>query len=142
MRTRLVVASALFVFVESCEAFTRTNPYDPQTPFEYSISGPDTLFVLGQVASYEIQSTPALADTAGIWSCDCLELVSQGATRTFSVSGPVVPPQWPATKTVRLDVLIGKFDTIVQHNGAGGPYAQVESRYQRTLSRTVVVTQR
>jgi hypothetical protein len=142
MRVGLVIASALVLSIASCEAFTHSNPYDPQTKFEYSILGPDTLFSLGQVASYEIQSKPALADTAGIWSCDCLELVSQAGTRTFSVSGLVAPPQWPATTTVRLDVLIGKFDTIVFHNSPSGPFPVLESRYQRTLSRTVVVTQR
>jgi hypothetical protein len=142
MRTGLVVASALFVLVESCEAFTHTNPYDPETPFEYAISGPDSLFSLGQVASYAIESKPALADTAGIWSCECLEVVSHAGTRTFSMSGQVAPPQWPATKTVRLNALIGKYDTIVFINSPAGPSPELVQRYRRTLTRTIVITQR
>jgi hypothetical protein len=125
-----------------CDVYAHTNPYDAQTELTYVIAGPDTLFSVGQIVNYKLQSAPALSDTAGIWSCDCTELAASGGPGNFEMFGFVPPPVWPETKTVRVNVAIGKYDTTFTVSGANGPVAVQGHAYRRILSRTIVLTQR
>jgi hypothetical protein len=125
--------------VTACDAYARTNPYDPAVPVEVTISGPDTLSVNGQIGQYRAVTVPALPDTAIHWqsaNSDLLQFASPGAfENTFRV------PVWPATATVRIFALIGAIDTVGNNNGALGPAPPVKI-YRHTGYKDVVVTQR
>ena len=120
------------------DRYLHTNPYDPQTAFEYKIVGPDTLFSAGEFAQYSLQSTPAFPDTAGVWGSSSVDFrpANHGQFQLWN------PPLWPNTSTVQLIVAIGQFDTITTLSLPSGPVAKQTTMDRRTLSRNVVVTQR
>jgi hypothetical protein len=141
MRRRVVGLASAAVLVASfaCgDPYRHNNPYDPQTPFEFSIAGPDTLFSVGEFGQYALKSTPALSDTAGTWSSSSLDL-RPAAPGQFQLW---TPPLWPETETVQIFNSIGKFDTTVTTSLPNGSVAKQITMDRRSLSRTVVLTQR
>jgi hypothetical protein len=141
MRRRVVGLASATVLVASfaCgDPYRHNNPYDPQTPFEFSIAGPDTLFSIGEFGQYALKSTPALSDTAGTWSSSSLDLrpAVPGQFQLWT------PPLWPETETVQIFNSIGKFDTTVTTSLPNGSVAKQITMDRRSLSRTVVLTQR
>jgi hypothetical protein len=139
---RRVVAplgALLVVALLSCgDPYRHPNPYDPNTPFEFSIAGPDTLFSVGEFGQYALKSTPALSDTAGTWSSSSIDL-RPGSPGQFQLW---TPPLWPETETVQVTNSIGKFDTTGTLSTPSGPIAKKITMDRRSLSRTVVLTQR
>jgi hypothetical protein len=135
-----LLAFAVLAAAFACgDPYLHTNPYDPQTAFEYKIVGPDTVFSAGQYAQYSLQSTPAFSDTAGVWSSssDQFRPALHGQFQLW------FPPLWPNTATVQVTVAIGKFDTTATLSlGGGAPSAKATTMDRRELSRNVVLTQR
>jgi|GEM_PF-2524376 len=141
MRRRVVGLANATVLVASfaCgDPYRHNNPYDPQTPFEFSIAGPDTLFSVGEFGQYALKSTPAMSDTAGTWSSSSVDL-RPAAPGQFQLW---TPPLWPETETVQIFNSIGKFDTTVTTSLPNGSVAKQITIDRRSLSRTVVLTQR
>ena len=85
----LVGAAALvigFTFVACGDPYLHTNPYDPASPVEIAISGPDTLFSYSQLATYGAQVTPAFPDTAIEWASSDTDHLSPSGPPTFRAS--------------------------------------------------------
>jgi hypothetical protein len=51
----------------SCGDFARVNPFDPGVKVTLAISGPDSLFSIGDSALYTLNVTPAYAHEAPTW---------------------------------------------------------------------------
>lgn len=124
---RLWVAFALAAAAPSCGDFKHTNPFDPATPIEVTILGPDTLWNASEFAQYSFQSVPAITDTTAEWGSRSSDLRGDlsGGYLVFT------PPLYPETETVNVFVDIGKYEAM------GGVAA-----WRREFSKPVVVTQR
>ena len=131
-------ATLLVAFFACGDPYRHNNPYDPQTPFEFSIAGPDTLFSVGEFGQYALKSTPALSDTAGTWSSSSVDL-RPAAPGQFQLW---TPPLWPETETVQIFNSIGKFDTTVTTSLPNEFFAKQTTMNRRDLARNVVLTQR
>ncbi len=58
---KLIRVAALIGVVACGDPYLHTNPYDPVYPVEFAISGPDTLFSLGEIGQYTVQNQPTVA---------------------------------------------------------------------------------
>jgi hypothetical protein len=70
MVTRRLIGGALVAFAAAvtiaCGEYAHTNPYDPETDTRIVITGPDTLWSIGEVAQYSATVSPAIPGGAGI----------------------------------------------------------------------------
>jgi hypothetical protein len=133
-------------FVACGDPYLHTNPYDPAVSVSYSFTGPDTLFSLGQVAQYRVQTTPAFPDSAFIWVIDTAQRLPVSVDGDTTVDGTVYAsnagngaiqvrtlPLEPASTTIGLHADIGTIDTLYNVllpgvlGGSGGEYQQFES---------------
>jgi hypothetical protein len=161
----LLFASAAAIAIACGDPYVHSNPYDPGFPVEIDVSGPDTIFSLGEVAQFGAHSTPAFSDTSISWLVDTVTLHRGGLADTiignttfpnpgggdtivsgetvFRPSGPgtsvsTEPPLEPNTTTVSVVALIGKVDTTVAVTGG----TIQTSVYRHTGFKRVIVTQR
>ena len=115
---------ALVVLAGCGDPYAATNPYDPDTPVTFTITGPDTLFSLGEIGHYTAQTIPAFPDTAFKWEVDTVTISKPGTGDTVvdgaTILAPSVtpgsfmslaPPLEPATVTVAVAALVGSVDT-------------------------------
>ncbi len=128
MQRRLPVVLAIFALIAACgDPYGATNPYDPDYPVTFTITGPDTLFSAGQLAHFTVQTAPAFPDTAFRWTSDTATVFVPGSgfdiidgTRLLAPSQPpgtftaIAMPLEPATATVAVAVFVGSVDTTVQ----------------------------
>lgn len=125
------------------DPYGRTNPYDPQTPIELSLSGPDSLFSSGEFAQYHVLSAPAFPDTAGAWGVAGCGLVCPLKSGGFGRFQVFAPPIEPATQTLTIVVQLGGYDTTnTISNGGGVSFAIPSTAYRRRYTKDVVITQR
>ena len=125
-RMRMVAFAIIaFVALADCgDPYAATNPYDPDTPVTFTITGPDTLFSLGEIAQYRAQTTPAFPDTAFKWEVDTVTIFEPGRGNTIidgaTILAPsftpgsfmsLAPPLEPANVTVAVAALVGSVDT-------------------------------
>jgi hypothetical protein len=150
-----IAASIAFVAIAACgDPYGATNPYDPDTPVTFTITGPDTLFSLGELAHYTVQTVPAFPDTAYLWEADAATIVTPGLGST-SVNGAAIltpssagsytsiePPLEPANATVVVQVLVGSVDTTLERYIAPN-YVTIRALQPRHVgSKNVIVMQR
>ena len=115
MVTRRRIGTALVVLTSvmaaACGEYAHTNPFDPKTDTRITISGPDTLWAIGEVAEYTATVTPAMIEgTDVVWgplvgagSFDVIVPTGHGQYRAASVGeAPVVAivGRHEATKSV------------------------------------------
>ena len=83
--SRVFVAVTLIAAFACGDPYLHTNPYDPDVPVTITISGPDTLFSLGQIAVFSAQAAPAFPDTSVQWIADTVTVFN--GTRDTVVDG-------------------------------------------------------
>jgi hypothetical protein len=142
------------------DPYAATNPYDPDVPVHFTITGPDTLFSVGEAAQYTATTVPAFSDTSFVWQTDTiynylkylpptpptspiddgsLFLLGNGAGSYRSLA----PPLEPNVYNIAIAVSVGNVDTTLQISGAGGGTITIQTKQPRhTAYKTVVVTQR
>jgi hypothetical protein len=150
-----LTALALLALAVSCgDPYGATNPYDPDFPVTFTITGPDTLFSLGETARYTATTDPAFPDSAFRWADDTVTISRPGTTdttvdgRTILVPGSagaftsIAPPLEPATVSIAVAALIGSVDTTISRfvNSSTVTIRTIEARH--VGYKTVVVTQR
>jgi len=160
----VLVAAAVATAAVACgDPYVPTNPYDPETAVQIMVTGPDTLFSLGDLAQFTASSVPSLPDTAFTWGTDTfynnqtflgqdtttpissgnLYLASQGSGQYRSIA----PPLEPNVFNIAITVSIGNIDTTEQQCvGETNEYSncfRVQFRAPRHIVyRNVAVTQR
>jgi hypothetical protein len=127
-RRKLLAVFAIFALIAACgDPYGATNPYDPDFPVTFAITGPDTIFSAGQLAHFTVQTTPAFPDTAFRWESDTATVfvpgsgftIVDGATLLAPSQPPgsfesITMPLEPATVTVAVAALVGSVDTTLQ----------------------------
>jgi hypothetical protein len=152
---RALMSTAVLVFSLACgEPFLHLNPYDPDFPVAIAITGPDTLFSVGELGQFVATATPAFPDTAFVWAADTITIfqadtayVSDGSVYlTAGQNGQFLsinPPLEPATLTISVEALIGKIDTVVGRVlPCCGTVAVKTELYRHSGFKSVVITQR
>lgn len=142
------------------EPYLHTNPYDPAVPVEMNISGPDTLFSLGEIGQYGAQTNPTFADTAIGWALDSAAFLSINGAGAMLVNGgaylstglntgafqSLQPPLEPSTALVTIDAFVGAVDTTYSDAIPGTDPVQVQTirtkAYRHYTTKTIVITQR
>ncbi|MGH7653283.1 MAG: hypothetical protein ACREN6_01345 [Gemmatimonadaceae bacterium] len=152
---RPMLAIGSLVVATACgDPYAATNPYDPATPVAFTITGPDTLFSLGEQGHYTVQTNPALPDTAFKWAVDTATIVRPGVGETV-VDGATIlspggsgsftslaPPLEPATVTVAIEALVGSVDTT-ESRFIGNQTVIVQTTVPRHIGyKSVVLMQR
>jgi hypothetical protein len=156
MQRKRLALLAIFALIAACgDPYGATNPYDPDYPVTFTITGPDTLFSAGQLAHFTVQTTPVFPDTAFRWASDTATVFVPGSGFTI-IDGarlltpslppgtytPVAMPLEPATATVAVAVLVGSVDTTLQRFIAPN-YVTVRSIEPRHVGyKNVVLMQR
>ena len=148
-------AIGVLATVASCgDPYGVANPYDPDFPVTFTITGPDTLLSLGEVAQYSARTSPAFPDTAFRWATGTATISAPGAGDSIvdgaTILAPgapgsfasVVPPLEPKTATVLVEALIGSVDTTLLRI-FDTSYVTVHTTTPRHAGyKTVIVTQR
>ena len=160
-RALLLGAAVVAAVTISCgEPYAATNKYDPAFPVQFTITGPDTLFSLGEAAQYTATTVPAFSDTSFVWQTDTfynylkylppappvvvpvddgsLFLLGNGAGSYRSVA----PPLEPNVYKIAIAVSVGSVDTTVQITIGTDAITVQTTQPRHTAYRTVVVTQR
>jgi hypothetical protein len=87
-------------------------------PVTVVITGPDTLFSLSELGQYSAQSVPAFPDSAFKFaSADSLAFLPAGRGNFTSM----IPPLYPAIRTVRVFALLGQIDTVIDNQDLSCP---------------------
>jgi len=155
-RWNAILAVAILAIAIACgDPYLHTNPYDPVFPVTFDITGPDSLFSIGEFAQYAVQITPAFPDSAIVWAIDTVmihrlsvpDTVVEGPTVFFpNASGgytSILPPLEPETVKIAVEVLLGAVDTTVQRYIANVGYVTIETQTYRHIGyKEVVLTQR
>ncbi len=161
-RTFLLCAAAVAVTAIACgDPYAATNPYDPDVPVQFTITGPDTLFSLGEAAQYTATTVPAFSDTSFVWQTDTVynylkylppvpptSPIDDGSLFLFGNSAgsyrSLAPPLEPNVYKIAIAVSVGSVDTTLQIAAPGGSGdITIQSKQPRhTGYKTVVVTQR
>ena len=154
-RRTVVVAIAVLIAVVSCgDPYGVANPYDPDFPVTFTVTGPDTLLSLGEVAQYSAQTDPAFPDTAFRWATGTATISAPGAADSVvdgaTILAPgaagsfasVIPPLEPRRATVLVEALIGSVDTTLLRI-FDTSYVTVHTTVPRHVGyKSVIVTQR
>ena len=154
-RNRLAMLVVFAVAAACGDPYGATNPYDPDFPVTFTITGPDTLFSAGELVHYTAQTVPAFSDTAFRWASDTATVFIPGSgfaivdgatllapTQPPGSFTPIAMPVEPATVTVAVAVLVGSVDTILQRYIAPN-YVTVHSIEPRHVGyKSVVLMQR
>jgi hypothetical protein len=111
----------------ACSDLVHSNPFDPASTVDVTIAGPDTLFSVGQLGQYTIQSVPSFTDPTAAWSASDGTILGLEGAGSFQLLGA---PLFPATRSIQLSLSIGLY------------YLPHGSMYRRSFSRSVTVTQR
>ena len=139
----LAATGTLVAAIACGDPYLHTNPYDPVVPVSYSFTGPDTLFSLGQIAQYHVQTTPVFPDSAFIWVIDTAQRFPVSVDGDTTVDGTVYAsvagngaiqvrtlPLEPVSTTIGLHADIGTIDTMYNVLLPGvlvGEYQQFET---------------
>jgi hypothetical protein len=126
-RLRAQFLSVALTGFAGCSDLTHTNPFDPASDITVTMAGPDTLFSIGQLGQYVVQSVPSFTDPTALWSASDARVLRIDGVGSFEVLGA---PLYPQTESVQLSLSIGLY------------YLPHGSMYRRSFSRSVVVTQR
>lgn len=151
----MLAALGVLMLVTSCgDPYAATNPYDPDFPVTFTITGPDTLLSLGQTAHFTATTVPAFPDSAFRWTADSVTLVTAGirgaivnGTSILQPGAPgsftsIAPPLEPETATIVVAALVGSVDTTLQRY-IDTSYVTIRAIEPRHVGyKTVVVTQR
>jgi hypothetical protein len=152
---RIAIAIGVAVLLTSCgDPYGATNPYDPDYPVTFTITGPDTLFNLGEAAVFTVSTVPVFPDTAFRWAVaavtlttpagedtvvDGATILEPGAPGSFT---SVAPPLYPEVATVVVAALVGSVDTTLQRF-IDSNYVTIRTVEPRHVGhKTVMVTQR
>ena len=164
---RITTVVALVALVACGDPYLHTNPYDPVYPVEFTITGPDTLFSLGEVGQYTVQTNPPWSDTGFVWGIDtfsyyfdpplppqppgapsvpCVDRVVSGDTALKGDGSgayrSVLPPLEPYSFTISIEASVGTIDTLVSANSCTAPVQSLITRARHTGYKSVVITQR
>lgn len=157
-----VVVAALVALIACGDPYLHVNPYDPAYPVKTTITGPDTLFSLGEVAQYSLQTDPAWSDTGVVWSVDtftdyfivvgppsppCVTQVAPGDTVLLGGGNgsyrSILLPLEPYSFKVAIEAWLGTIDSTISAGTCGGGVITVTIPQPRhTAYKTVVVMQR
>jgi hypothetical protein len=145
------------VIAAACgDPYAVTNKYDPDFPVQFTVTGPDSLFSLGEAAHYTATTIPAFSDTSFVWQTDTVynylkflppgggvipiddgSLFLKGNAAGGYVS--IAPPLEPNVYNIAITVSVGDVDTTLQRDRIG----TIQTKQPRhTFYKTVVVTQR
>lgn len=166
-RPPYVMAAALVVaaLIACGDPYLHTNPYDPVYPVVGTITGPDTLFSLGEVGHYSVQINPAWPDSGVIWAVDtfsdyfttqqslalnpCIRVAVRGDTALVPTAPgayeSILPPLEPYSFKIAIEVWLGTIDTTVAIDAGRcfGPNGTIGIPSPRhVVYKEVVVTQR
>jgi hypothetical protein len=154
-----LTGTAVLIMALACgDPYQHTNPYDPLAPVEIAITGPDTLFSLGELGLYVARITPSFPDTAVQWAADTVTIFAGDSSYVldgslFLAAGSmglfqsINPPLEPATLTVAVEALIGQIDTTVSRilpppAPQDVPVTIRTVKYRHSGFKSVVITQR
>lgn len=152
----LVLATlATFAAGTSCgEPYGVRNPYDPEFPVTFTITGPDSAHSLGDIVQYAVQTQPPFPDTAFRWAVDTVTTFRQGVGSVIvdgaTLLAPGAPGQFtvidaplePATATVLVAALVGSVDTTEERQ-VDSIHVTIRTVVPRHIGyKPVVVTQR
>ena len=132
------LAAALVTAIACGDPYHHTNPYDPATDVVVQLTGPDTVFSVGELAQYTLQSTPPFLGADAVWSSSSYDF-RNAAPGQFQLW---TPPLWPSTEAIELSVSVGRYDTTITTGAATGPVAKEVTLYRRFFTRIVTVSQR
>lgn len=119
---------ALIVAFACGDPYRHLNPYDPVVPVTFEITGPDSLFALGDSAQYSATTAPGFADTSFVWlsglvtyprnTMGLVDTVIDGATvfRPASGIGAYITQMIPLEPDVAIATVaagLGQYDTTV-----------------------------
>ena len=155
----LAIAATLAIAIACGDPYLHVNPYDPVYPVKTTITGPDTLFSVGEVGQYSLQSDPAWPDTGIVWAIDtftnyfvfpslCVTQVSPGDTLLAGDGRGTYTalrlPLEPYSFKVAIEVWLGTIDTTVAvDNPCPGPHGTIQTLLPRHIAyKDVVVMQR
>ena len=150
----LAFSAVIVTVAGACgDPYPATNPYDPETPVEFTVTGPDSLFSLGESAQYTATTVPAFSDTSFVWATDTVynylkflpEATSPIDDGSLFLKGngtgtyqSIAPPLEPNVYNIAIAVSVGSIDTTVSRNNQTIQTTQP----RHTAYKTVVVTQR
>jgi hypothetical protein len=158
--TALLGFAGLIVAVACGDPYLHTNPYDPAALVAMDISGPDTLFSLGEIGQFSAQTNPVFPDSAIGWALDSVAEITGGGLAGSTVNGGTYlstglnsgafqslnPPLEPVTVLVTIDAFVGAVDTTYAFAIPGTDPVQVTTvrtkAYRHYTTKTVAVTQR
>ncbi len=71
VRVAVLTGAAAAMAAAACgDPYAPTNPYDPETAVQFTITGPETLFSLGEAGRFAALTVPAFSDTSFVWTVD------------------------------------------------------------------------
>ncbi len=161
-RPRALTAAVVLTAVIACgDPYLHTNPYDPAHPVEFTITGPDTLFSVGEIAQYTVQTNLPWSDTGLAWAIDTLtdpfivppppplgcgnQVVSGDTILRGNGSGAyqsLVPPLEPYAFNIAIEVWLGSIDTTLSDDLCVITRTVQTNEPRHIGYKTVVVTQR
>lgn len=103
------LALLLSLACADCGEYAHRNPYDPDTATRITISGPDTLWSIGEIAQYTATVSPTLPDSGIVWG----PLVGNGPT---DVIFPVGRGKYQSLKigTATVVAIVGRHEGVKQ----------------------------
>lgn len=156
------IVVSLAVAIACGDPYAHANPYDPAYPVKMTITGPDTLFSLGEVGQYSLQTDPTWSDSGVVWAIDtftnyfivvgppsppCVTQVAPGDTILLGSGNgsyrSILPPLEPYSFKVAIEVWLGTIDSTISEGTCGGGVITANITVPRHVAyKTVVVMQR
>jgi hypothetical protein len=156
------IAASLAILLACGDPYTHVNPYDPAHPVKTTITGPDTLFSLGELGQYSLQTDPAWPDTGIVWAIDtftdyfivvgppsppCVTQVAPGDTILLGSGNgsyrSILLPLEPYSFKVAIEAWLGSIDSTISEGTCGGGVITANITVPRHIAyKTVVVMQR
>jgi len=154
----LAIVASLVTLIACGDPYLHTNPYDPVFPVKMTITGPDTLFSLGEVGQYSLQTNPAWPDTGVVWAIDtftnyfivdttCRVQLAPGDTLLLGNGNgayqSILPPLEPYSFKVAVEAWLGTIDSTTSAGTCNGGGITVQITAPRHVAyKSVVVMQR
>ena len=122
VRWARLVALGLAACALACADLAHTNPYDPATPIEVEVSGPDSAHSFQQIIPFSYKSDPAWAGPVG-WKTSNVNLLHSYGDGRFGVVGFAASPNDTASVIVSLGTHTATHRVVVAQKVAGFTFA-------------------
>jgi hypothetical protein len=117
-----LVPLALAAYTLACVDLAHTNPYDPETPFDVQVSGPDSAFSFQQIIPFSFTSDPEWSGPVQ-WKTSNDKLLHSFGDGRFAVVGFAAPPNDTASVVVLLGTHTATHRVVVTQKVAGFSFA-------------------